>query len=131
MKAVRMPATVRITGTHLSHTGKRYMCEQSPQTHARNVTADFLLQAGLVYLSSVYDKLGWSPDDNVRYSQILTSCSILTFPPSQMYPLSAERELLVSSDGRILLDPTCFRLDRLPNTIIHDDGVRPVYSGNG
>ena len=129
MKAVRMPATVRITGTHLLHTGKRNMRKQSPQTHARNVTADVLLQAGLVYLSSVYDKLGWSPDDNVGNSQILTSCSILTFP--QMYPLSAERELLVSSDGRILLDPSCFRLDRLPNTIIHDDGVRPVYSGNG
>ncbi|RPD71417.1 hypothetical protein L226DRAFT_468657 [Lentinus tigrinus ALCF2SS1-7] len=67
--------------------------------------------AGLVYLSSVRDKLGWSPDDIT-------------------YPMLAEKELLVSVDGRVLLDPSCYRLDRLPNTIIYDDGVRPLYGDN-
>ncbi|KAI0697301.1 hypothetical protein C8T65DRAFT_582800 [Cerioporus squamosus] len=69
------------------------------------VLAHPISQAGLAYLASLRDDLGWVPDENVRY-------------------LPAEKELLVSVDGRILLDTSCYRLDRLPNTIIHDDGVR-------
>lgn len=42
-----------------------------------------------------------------------------------MQPIQADHELLVSEDGQVLLDVSFYRVDRLPNTLIHDDGVSP------
>lgn len=36
----------------------------------------------------------------------------------------ADHELLISEDGRVLLDVVSYNFNRLPNTLIHDDGVR-------
>ncbi|KAI1786970.1 hypothetical protein LXA43DRAFT_975495 [Ganoderma leucocontextum] len=58
--------------------------------------------AGLMYLKSVYGELGWTADEDTN-------------------SIGADKDLVVSTDGRVLLDVGCYDRKRLPNTVIHDD----------
>ncbi|KAI0808014.1 hypothetical protein C8Q74DRAFT_1313610 [Fomes fomentarius] len=60
--------------------------------------------AGLMHLKEIRKDLIWTPDED-------------------MQPIQADHELLVSEDGQVLLDVSFYRVDRLPNTLIHDDGM--------
>ncbi|TFK82508.1 hypothetical protein K466DRAFT_500181 [Polyporus arcularius HHB13444] len=101
-------AFIVVDGFHTRTFNELCMTFHGPDKLKWMLKAVSVLAAGLAYLASLRDDLGWTPDEKVRY----------------MWPLQAERELLVSVDGRVLLDPSCYRLEHLPNTIIHDDGVR-------
>ncbi|KAM5533000.1 hypothetical protein V8D89_013342 [Ganoderma adspersum] len=67
-------------------------------------------QSGLMHLKSVYGELRWAPDGDAKNS------------------IDADEGLVVSADGKVLLDVGCYdlRLKELPVTIIHvaGNGVR-------